>query len=154
MASRPYKDHVFWDYSHPQYNVSLDKLNSILHRNSVNSLKKSNFLNNFLYLCSRRLRKATGRRPAVGNDCSRSAIDASIIALAQPQFWPPEISHKYVFIMARPIRETPVLKGEDAFNFEMRRLEVEHMSKEQRAENRRKLEERIANAKNKIEWCW
>ena len=57
-------------------------------------------------------------------------------------------------IMARPIRETPVLKGEDAFNFEMRRLEVEHMSKEQRAENRRKLEERIANAKNKIEWCW
>ena len=40
--------------------------------------------------------------------------------------------------MARPIRETPVLKGEDAFrstfgrlqgkNFEMRRLEVEHMS--------------------------
>ena len=65
-----------------------------------------------------------------------------------------EISHKYVFIMARPIRETPVLKGEDAFNFEMRRLEVEHMSKEQRAENRRKLEERIANAKNKIEWCW
>lgn len=61
---------------------------------------------------------------------------------------------KYVFIMARPIKETPVLKGEDAFNFEMRRLEVEHMSKEQRAENRRKLEERIANAKNKIEWCW
>ena len=65
-----------------------------------------------------------------------------------------EISLKYVFVMARPIRETPVLKGEDAFNFEMRRLEVEHMSKEQRAENRRKLEERIANAKNKIEWCW
>ena len=54
-------------------------------------------------------------------------------------------------IMARPIRDPPVLKGEDAFNFEMRRLEVEHMSKEQRAENRRKLEERIANAKNKIE---
>ena len=47
--------------------------------------------------------------------------------------------------MARPIRETPVLKGEDAFNFEMRRLEVEHMSKEQRAENRRKLEEEIAD---------
>ena len=66
----------------------------------------------------------------------------------------PNIQLNYVFIMARPIRETPVLKGEDAFNFEMRRLEVEHMSKEQRAENRRKLEERIANAKNKIEWCW
>ena len=57
-------------------------------------------------------------------------------------------------IIARPIRETPVLKGEDAFNFEMRRLEVENMSKEQRAENRRRLDERIANAKNKIEWCW
>jgi hypothetical protein len=26
-----------------------------------------------------------------------------------------EISLKYVFVMARPIRETPVLKGEDAF---------------------------------------
>ena len=57
-------------------------------------------------------------------------------------------------IMARPIRETPVLKGEDAFNYEILRLAVEHMSKEQRAENRRKLEERIAKAKNKIVWCW
>ena len=57
---------------------------------------------------------------------------------------PPNIQLNYVFIMARPIRETPVLKGEDAFrstfgrlqgkNFEMRRLEVEHMSKEQRAQ--------------------
>ena len=45
--------------------------------------------------------------------------------------------------MVRPISESPVLKGEDAFrstfgrlqgkNFEMRRLEVEHKSKEQRA---------------------
>ena len=66
----------------------------------------------------------------------------------------PNFQLKYVFIMARPIRETPVLKGEDAFNFEMRRLEVEHMSKEQRAENRRKLEEEIANSPIKIEWCW
>ena len=49
--------------------------------------------------------------------------------------------------MARPIRETPVLKGEDAFNFEMRRLEVENMSKEQRAENRRKFEAQVAEAK-------
>ena len=30
---------IFWDYSHPQYNASLDKLNSILHRNRVNILK-------------------------------------------------------------------------------------------------------------------
>ena len=56
-------------------------------------------------------------------------------------------------IMARPIRETPVLKGEDAFNFEMRRLEVEHMSKEQRAENRRKFEERVAEANKYINVC-
>ena len=48
--------------------------------------------------------------------------------------------------MARPIRETPLLKGEDAFNFEWRRLTVDHMSKEQRAENRRKLEEQVARA--------
>ena len=61
---------------------------------------------------------------------------------------------KYVFVMARPIRETPVLKGEDAFNFEIRRLEVDHMSKEQRAENRRKLDEEIANSPIKIKWCW
>ena len=41
-----------------------------------------------------------------------------------------------------------MLKGEDAFNFEMRRLEVEHMSKEQRAENRRKFEAQVAEAKS------
>lgn len=28
--------------------------------------------------------------------------------------------------MARPIRETPVLKGDDAFNFEWRKLTVDH----------------------------
>ncbi|MBQ8487942.1 MAG: hypothetical protein IJ533_09895 [Prevotella sp.] len=56
--------------------------------------------------------------------------------------------------MARPIRETPVLKGEDAFNFEMRRLEVEHMSKEQRAEARRNFQERVAEASKHIQWCW
>ena len=32
--------------------------------------------------------------------------------------------------MERPFRESPVLKGEDTFNFEMRRLEVENMSKD------------------------
>ena len=56
--------------------------------------------------------------------------------------------------MARPIRETPVLKGEDAFNFEWRRLMVDHMSPEQRAENRRKFEERLAEAKKHITWNW
>ena len=70
------------------------KLNSILHRNSVNIFPKCGLFELFF------------------------------VSL------PPNIQLKYVFIMARPIRETPVLKGEDAFNFEMRRLEVEHMSKE------------------------
>ena len=56
--------------------------------------------------------------------------------------------------MARPIRETPVLKGEDAFNFEMRRLEVENMSKEQRAENLKKVEEGYARAKSYINFHW
>ena len=64
-----------------------------------------------------------------------------------------EILLKYVFVMARPIRETPVLKGEDAFNFEMRRLEVENMSKELRAENRRKFEAQVAEAKKYITVC-
>ena len=56
--------------------------------------------------------------------------------------------------MARPIRETPVLKGEDAFNFEWRRLTVENMSKEERAENRRKLKEAANEARKYIEVCW
>lgn len=56
--------------------------------------------------------------------------------------------------MARPIRETPVLKGEDAFNFEWRRLMVDHMSEEQRAENRRKFEERVAEARKHITFKW
>ena len=55
--------------------------------------------------------------------------------------------------MARPIRETPVLKGEDAFNFEMRRLMVDNMSAEQRAENRQKLEEQVKKASEYIEIC-
>lgn len=56
--------------------------------------------------------------------------------------------------MARPIRETPVLKGEDAFNFEWRRLTVDHMSKEERAENRRKLDAQVAEAEKFITWNW
>ena len=65
-----------------------------------------------------------------------------------------EISLKYVFVMARPIRETPVLKGEDAFNFEMRRLEVENRTPEERAEARRKFQEQVAEASKHIKWCW
>ncbi len=63
-------------------------------------------------------------------------------------------THKTITTMARPIRETPVLKGEDAFNFEWRRLMVDNMSEEQRAENRRKFEERLAEANKHITWEW
>ena len=64
------------------------------------------------------------------------------------------ITNKKTSIMARPIRETPVLKGEDAFNFEWRRLTVENMSEEERAENRRKLKEQADKAREYIEVCW
>lgn len=56
--------------------------------------------------------------------------------------------------MARPIKETPVLTGEDALNFEIRRLRVEHRTSEERAEARRKFQERVAEADKHIEWCW
>ena len=46
----------------------------------------------------------------------------------------PEISHKYVFIMARPIKETPILYGEDARRFEARMKERRRISPEERAE--------------------
>ena len=47
-----------------------------------------------------------------------------------------------------------MLKGEDTFNFEMQKLEVEHMSKEQRAENLRKVEEGYDRAKSYINFHW
>ena len=56
-------------------------------------------------------------------------------------------------VMARPIKDTPVLKGIDAFNFEMHRLEVEHMSKEQRAENRRKVMEDYEHFRSYVNIC-
>lgn len=56
--------------------------------------------------------------------------------------------------MARPIRETPILYGEDAIRFMERAKMVENMSPEQKAENRRKLEEGYERAKKYIEFCW
>ncbi|MBD5262450.1 MAG: hypothetical protein HDS39_00040 [Bacteroides sp.] len=55
--------------------------------------------------------------------------------------------------MARPIAETPILTGEDAIRFEKLRLEVENLSKEQRAENSRKLNEAVKKAKEYINIC-
>lgn len=55
--------------------------------------------------------------------------------------------------MARPIAETPVLTGNDAVRFEKLREEVENLSKEQRAENSRKLEQAVKKAKSYISVC-
>lgn len=55
--------------------------------------------------------------------------------------------------MARPIAETPILTGEDAVRFEKLRLEVESLSKEQRAENSRKLKKAVKKAKEYISIC-
>lgn len=56
--------------------------------------------------------------------------------------------------MARPIKETPILYGADAVRFVERAERVECLSQEQRTENYRQLKERIAQAKNHIEFCW
>ena len=55
--------------------------------------------------------------------------------------------------MARPIAETPILTGDDAVRFERLRLEVENLSKEQRAENTKKLNEAVKKAKEYITIC-
>ncbi len=52
--------------------------------------------------------------------------------------------------MARPIAETPVLTGKDAMRFEKLRQEVESLSRDQRAENTRKLNDAIKKAKEYI----
>jgi hypothetical protein len=56
--------------------------------------------------------------------------------------------------MARQIRETPILFGEDALRFMERSERVENMTREERLKNLRELESQVANAKNKIEVCW
>lgn len=55
--------------------------------------------------------------------------------------------------MARPIAETPILTGDDAVRLEKLRMEVESLSKEQRAENTRKLKEAVKKAKEYITIC-
>ena len=52
--------------------------------------------------------------------------------------------------MARPIAETPILKGKDAVRFEKLRVEVENLSKKQREENTKKLNEAVSKAKEYI----
>ncbi len=55
--------------------------------------------------------------------------------------------------MARPIAETPILTGDDAVRYEKLRMEVESLSKEQRAENTKKLKEAVKKAKEYITIC-
>lgn len=52
--------------------------------------------------------------------------------------------------MARSIAETPVLTGEDAIRFEKLRMEVESLTKEQRAENSRKPKKRSRKQRNTL----
>ena len=53
---------------------------------------------------------------------------------------------KYVFIMARPIKETPILYGEDALRFEARMKEHRRVSPEERARIKANYEALIATA--------
>lgn len=55
--------------------------------------------------------------------------------------------------MARPIKETPILTGKDAIRFEERMRQVESLTREQRAENTRKLKEAVKEAKKLITVC-
>ena len=56
--------------------------------------------------------------------------------------------------MARPIKETPILTGEDAERFVERSERVENMSKEERASNRAKLMARVKEARKLITFYW
>lgn len=58
---------------------------------------------------------------------------------------------KGIEIMARPIAETPILKGEDALRFERLRNKVDNLTEEQREENTRRLKESIKNSPIQIE---
>ena len=56
--------------------------------------------------------------------------------------------------MARPIRETPILTGEDAERFVRQMQEVESRSPEEREARRKAFKERGKEAKKLITFCW
>ena len=56
--------------------------------------------------------------------------------------------------MARPIKETPILYGEDAERFVKEMQRVEALSSEERAYNRQKVREGYERAKKYITFCW
>ena len=55
--------------------------------------------------------------------------------------------------MARPIKETPILTGEDAERFVHDMEEVEARSKEERETRRKEFQERVKEAKKMITFC-
>ena len=71
---------IIWDYSHPQYNASLDKLNSILHRNRVKIFPKCSLFETFF---------VTLHAKACESAHARQLMHC-IIALAQPQTCQPK----------------------------------------------------------------
>jgi len=56
--------------------------------------------------------------------------------------------------MARPIKETPILTGSDAERFVSEMQRVENLSKEVRAENRKRLMMDYEAAKKRITVCF
>ncbi|MBQ4507450.1 MAG: hypothetical protein II970_00905 [Paludibacteraceae bacterium] len=55
--------------------------------------------------------------------------------------------------MARPIRETPILTGEDAIRFMNGMREVESLSREARTANRAELSRNYQEAVKRIQIC-
>lgn len=55
--------------------------------------------------------------------------------------------------MARPIKETPILYGEDAERFVREMEEVEARSMEEREASRKEFQERVKEAKKLITFC-
>ena len=56
-------------------------------------------------------------------------------------------------MMARPIKETPILTGEDSERFVHDMEEVEARSKEEREARRKEFQERVKEAKKMITFC-
>ena len=66
--------------------------------------------------------------------------------------WKPK-SGQNIIIMARPIKETPILTGADADRFISEMERVDSLSKEERAANRKKLSEEFKAAMKHITLC-
>ena len=67
--------------------------------------------------------------------------------------WKPDSGLFIKCIMARPIKETPILTGADADRFISEMERVDSLSKEERAANRKKLSEEFKAAMKHITLC-